>query len=76
MISIKLLPFAKRVLFLRQKKRTLSYRIKVGDLVFVDSGSRVPVDMIVLATSNSSGVAFMETAPLDGYECNGTRTSL
>eukprot|EP01122_Echinamoeba_exundans_P017726 TRINITY_DN965_c0_g1_i1.p1 TRINITY_DN965_c0_g1~~TRINITY_DN965_c0_g1_i1.p1 ORF type:complete len:918 (-),score=99.81 TRINITY_DN965_c0_g1_i1:823-3576(-) len=49
-----------------QKKRTLSYRIKVGHLVYVDSGSRVPVDMVILATSNASGVAFMETAPLDG----------
>ena len=44
---------------------TLSYRIRVGDLVYLKAGERIPVDMVVLSTS-SEGLCYMETAPLDG----------
>lgn len=44
---------------------TLSYRIRVGDMIYLKAGDRIPVDMVVLSTS-SDGLCYMETAPLDG----------
>lgn len=44
---------------------TLSYRVRVGDMIYLKAGDRIPVDMIVLSTS-SDGICYMETAPLDG----------
>jgi phospholipid-transporting ATPase len=48
------------------KQVCLAYKIRVGDLVYVETGDRIPVDMAVLASSSSTGVVFMETSPLDG----------
>lgn len=44
---------------------TLSYRVRVGDMIYLKAGDRIPVDMVVLSTS-SDGLCYMETAPLDG----------
>lgn len=40
--------------------------ICVGDLILCQSGEAVPADMILLATAREGGVAFVETAGLDG----------
>jgi len=50
-----------------RKVTTLSHRIAVGSLLFVENGERIPVDMIVLCTSNTNSLAYMQTASLDGY---------
>ena len=46
---------------------TAAWRLRVGDLIYVKAGERVPVDMVLLATSNHGGHAYMETASLDGF---------
>lgn len=40
--------------------------LRVGDLVFVNAGERVPADMILLRTSDQSGSVFIRTDQLDG----------
>ena len=43
-----------------------SSEIKVGDIIYVEKGSRVPADMILLKTTESSGSCFIRTDQLDG----------
>lgn len=43
-----------------------SSTIKVGDLVLLEKNQRVPADMVLLRTSDSSGTAFVRTDQLDG----------
>ena len=43
-----------------------SAELKVGDLVYVEKGSRVPADMVLLRTSEHSGSCFIRTDQLDG----------
>lgn len=45
---------------------TPSSKIRVGDLVFLEKNQRVPADMILLRTSDSSGTCFVRTDQLDG----------
>ena len=40
--------------------------LKVGDVVYVDKGQRVPADMILLKTTEYSGACFIRTDQLDG----------
>ena len=40
--------------------------IKVGDIILVDKGSRVPADMVLLRTTEQSGSCFIRTDQLDG----------
>src|SRR5690606_28788608 len=46
-------------------KEIYSYEINVGDLVYLQSGERVPLDIICLSSSNKDH-CFMETSALDG----------
>lgn len=39
---------------------------QVGDLIIVDKDERVPADLILLRTSESSGTVFVRTDQLDG----------
>ena len=50
----------------RGKVSVTSAELKVGDIVFVDKGSRVPADMVLLRTSEHSGSCFIRTDQLDG----------
>jgi len=43
-----------------------SFEIGVGDLIYLSSEERIPVDMVVLATAKEDGTCFIETAQLDG----------
>eukprot|EP01125_Pyxidicula_operculata_P011070 TRINITY_DN3616_c0_g1_i1.p1 TRINITY_DN3616_c0_g1~~TRINITY_DN3616_c0_g1_i1.p1 ORF type:complete len:1085 (-),score=233.00 TRINITY_DN3616_c0_g1_i1:119-3373(-) len=45
---------------------TRSYQLAVGDLVYVKSEERIPVDLILLKSSRDDGTAYIETAQLDG----------
>ena len=40
--------------------------VKVGDVIVVQNHSQSPSDMVLLATSDKTGLAFIETANLDG----------
>lgn len=40
--------------------------IKIGEVVLVESEELFPADLILLASSLEGGVAFIETASLDG----------
>lgn len=43
-----------------------SSSIRVGDLVHLEKNQRVPADMVLLHTSESSGTCFIRTDQLDG----------
>ena len=43
-----------------------SSQLKVGDLVILEKNQRVPADMVLLRTSDSSGTCFIRTDQLDG----------
>merc|ERR1740128_338595 len=43
-----------------------SWKIKVGDLIFVDQDERVPADMVLVRTTEKSGSCFIRTDQLDG----------
>jgi len=43
-----------------------SSSLRVGDLVLLEKDQRVPADMILLHTSDSSGTCFIRTDQLDG----------
>ncbi|EJD46372.1 phospholipid-translocating P-type ATPase [Auricularia subglabra TFB-10046 SS5] len=47
-------------------ERTLWKKLVVGDLVLLRDDDQVPADMLVLATSDSDGLCFIETKNLDG----------
>ena len=40
--------------------------LKVGDIVYVEKGHRVPADMVLLRTTEHSGACFVRTDQLDG----------
>ncbi|KIJ34965.1 hypothetical protein M422DRAFT_181491 [Sphaerobolus stellatus SS14] len=43
-----------------------SSKLKVGDLVVLEKNQRVPADLVLLRTSDSSGTCFVRTDQLDG----------
>ena len=43
-----------------------SASIHVGDIVRVDNGQGIPCDILILSTSDPTGLAFVTTAGLDG----------
>ena len=40
--------------------------LRVGDIALVQSGERVPADMVLLYTTDKSGTVFIKTDQLDG----------
>lgn len=47
-------------------RRVKSKDLRVGDIVKVEGGSRVPADMVVLHSDNEQGTLFLKTDQLDG----------
>ena len=43
-----------------------SSSLRVGDLVLLEKSQRVPADLVLLRTSDSSGTCFIRTDQLDG----------
>jgi phospholipid-translocating ATPase len=43
-----------------------AHKLRVGDLIIVDKDERVPADLVLLRTSESSGSVFVRTDQLDG----------
>ncbi len=50
----------------RGKVSVKSSDLKVGDVIYVEKGQRVPADMILLRTTETSGACFIRTDQLDG----------
>jgi len=50
----------------RGRVSVASAEITVGDVVYVEKGSRVPADMVLLRTTEHSGSCFVRTDQLDG----------
>ncbi|KAI9205923.1 uncharacterized protein BJ171DRAFT_500123 [Polychytrium aggregatum] len=57
-----------------QKLSISSMNVQRGDVIFMEKGSKVPVDCILVSTSFEDGTCFIETAELDG-ETNLKRKS-
>ena len=50
----------------RGKVSVASSDLKVGDIIYVEKGQRVPADMVLLRTTEQSGACFIRTDQLDG----------
>ena len=50
----------------RGKVSVASSDLKVGDIIYVEKGHRVPADMVLLRTTEQSGACFIRTDQLDG----------
>jgi magnesium-transporting ATPase (P-type) len=48
----------------------------VGDLILVRKDTRIPADMLILASALEDGLGFMETSTLDGEKNLKPRNSL
>lgn len=42
--------------------------LKVGDIVLVEKNSQFPADLIIISSSQEDGLAYIETAELDGFD--------
>jgi phospholipid-translocating ATPase len=47
-------------------ERTLWKKLEVGDMVLLRENEQVPADIVVLSTSDSDGLCYLETKNLDG----------
>ncbi|OAF65750.1 hypothetical protein A3Q56_06539 [Intoshia linei] len=57
-------------------KRVFSSQIQVGDIVRINKNDRIPADLILLQTSESSGNCYIRTDQLDGETDWKLRTAL
>lgn len=53
-----------------------SQNLKVGDIISLEKGQRVPADLIILATSHPAGTVYLKTDQLDGETDWKVRESL
>ena len=47
-------------------KKIKSKDLRVGDLVILEGGDRVPADMVTIYSDNDQGTLFLKTDQLDG----------
>ncbi|TDL16037.1 phospholipid-translocating P-type ATPase [Rickenella mellea] len=57
-------------------ERTLWKKLEVGDIVLLRENDQVPADIVVLSTSDSDGLCYLETKNLDGETNLKPRKSL
>ncbi|GAA6064566.1 hypothetical protein JCM10212_005628 [Sporobolomyces blumeae] len=57
-------------------ERTLWKKLEVGDVILLKENDQIPADVVVLATSDSDGLCFVETKNLDGETNLKPRKSL
>ncbi|KAM0746086.1 phospholipid-translocating P-type ATPase [Meredithblackwellia eburnea MCA 4105] len=57
-------------------ERTLWKKLEVGDIVLLKENDQIPADIVVLSSSDSDGVCFVETKNLDGETNLKPRKSL
>jgi phospholipid-translocating ATPase len=57
-------------------ERTLWKKLEVGDIVLLRDNDQVPADIVVLSTSDSDGLCYVETKNLDGETNLKPRRSL
>ncbi|GAA5832129.1 hypothetical protein JCM5353_008080 [Sporobolomyces roseus] len=57
-------------------ERTLWKKLEVGDVILLKENEQIPADVVVLATSDSDGLCFVETKNLDGETNLKPRKSL
>ncbi len=50
----------------RSGGRVTAGDLRVGDMIRIGSGQRVPADLVILATNNEQGTVFIKTDQLDG----------
>jgi phospholipid-translocating ATPase len=58
--------WSKRISGSARWERTLWKKLEVGDIVLLRDNEQVPADIIVLSTSDSEGLCYLETKNLDG----------
>lgn len=44
-----------------------SFKVRVGDVIKILNNETIPADIVLLNTSDKDGLAYIETANLDGY---------
>lgn len=57
-------------------RETFWRKIRVGDLILIPKDTRIPADLLILASSEKDGSTFMETSTLDGEKNLKPRYSL
>lgn len=58
--------YSKRVTGMAQWERTLWKKLEVGDIVLLRDNDQIPADIVVLSTSDSDNMCYVETKNLDG----------
>ncbi|KAJ3992228.1 phospholipid-transporting ATPase 1 [Lentinula boryana] len=64
--SIGVADYRKHIAGAATWERTLWKKLEVGDIVLLRDNEQVPADVVVLATSDSDGMCYLETKNLDG----------
>lgn len=58
--------YSKRVTGMARWERTLWKKLEVGDIVLLRDNEQIPADIVVLSTSDSENMCYVETKNLDG----------
>lgn len=64
--TVGVVNWSKRATGSARWERTLWKKLEVGDVVLLRDNDQVPADIVVLSTSDSDGMCYLETKNLDG----------